>query len=153
MPLTIRSQSIKLKCVNDFVNGRKVDLLSETIEPHFYEVRVIGSFYNEMDFRLFPFEELNLSIEIEPQSPLEVDQLQLRIDPETGIDEVAKVPGWLVGEYTITSDDHDYGGGEVYSRVTVDFRKTDLSRRSSQVWHQLHTEQARRHRRTRTVGR
>ena len=104
----------------DFINGRKVDLLSESIEPHFYEVRVIGSFYNEMDFRLFPFEQLKLSIEIEPNTPLDVNQLQLRFDPETGIDEVAKVPGWQIGEYSISSENHDYGNDEIYSRVIMD---------------------------------
>jgi hypothetical protein len=105
----------------DFTNARDISMDSEYIEPHYYEIRVRGTFFNEMDFSNFPFEKLNLVIEVEPQAPYMADQIQLVLDPNSGIDHTAKVPGWSTGEFDLTVEDYAYEEDEVFSRYTATF--------------------------------
>lgn len=105
----------------DFINAREVKLDAELIEPHFYEVRVRGTFFNEMDFTHYPFEKLNLLIEVEPQTPNDISQWKFVLDPTSEIDVTAKVPGWKTGAFEISTIEHSYDEDETFSRFTANF--------------------------------
>ena len=105
----------------DFINAREVKLDAESVEPHFYEVRVRGTFFNEMDFTLYPFEKLNLLIEVEPQLPNDISKWKFVLDPTSEIDVTAKVPGWNTGAFELTAVEHSYDADETYSRFTANF--------------------------------
>jgi hypothetical protein len=105
----------------DFTNAGEIDMDSELIEPHYYEVRIRGTFFNEMDFRHYPFEKLNLIIEVEPKAPNDIEQLQLVLDPTSEIDSTAKVLGWNTGSFELNTVDHAYDKDEIFSRFTANF--------------------------------
>ena len=105
----------------DFVNAKKIELKSEVIEPHYYETRVQGTFRNAMDFRDFPFEELNLMVTVEPTAPSTAENVIFILDPESIIDSSASVPGFEVGVFEIKTEKYTYTDGEVYDRFIADF--------------------------------
>jgi hypothetical protein len=49
----------------DFTNGENIAVIASNDEHDFIEIRVQGTFYSEYDFRNYPFEKLDLSIEVE----------------------------------------------------------------------------------------
>ena len=105
----------------DFTNAREIEMDAEWIEPHFYEVRVRGTFFNEMDFSKYPFERLNLLIEVEPVTPYESNQFQFVLDPNAEIDITAKVPGWNTGQFELAVSEHMYDEDEIFSRFIANF--------------------------------
>lgn len=106
----------------DFINGKDEQFSSEYLASNIFEQRVRGTFVNNMDFHDFPFEKINLKIDIEPVTPWNTDHVKLAIDPASGIDSTANVPGWYVSDPKFSVTEHSYGqSGEEYSRYTAEF--------------------------------
>lgn len=104
----------------NFVNSRDIEISSEIIEKKFYAARVTGTFFTEMDFRNFPFEKLDLMIEIQPENA-DIKEIKFVIGLDSGILETAKVPGWESGEVKITVEDIELDEANVYSRFSANF--------------------------------
>jgi len=114
-----------------FINTDDVNLSSIIIEPHYYEARVSGKFFGDMDFRNYPFEELNLLVEIEPSyttPTIDVpvrhkvsDSIVFLLDPASTIDISATIPGWLLEKFSINVEEHEYGDEEINSRFVANF--------------------------------
>ncbi|MCH9658445.1 hypothetical protein K0U27_07090 [archaeon] len=105
----------------DFVNSKEIEIESETVEPHFYEARIQGTFRNNMDFHNFPFEKLNLQMTIEPTAPNTAENVIFVLDPESIIDPAVGVPGFEIGVLQIMSKEFTYTDGEKYDRFIADF--------------------------------
>ena len=66
----------------NFINGRHIEFDAESAEEKYWEVKVRGEFFNEMDFRNFPFETLNLKIEIESEGTVRtLDKIRFVLNP------------------------------------------------------------------------
>ena len=75
-----------------------------------------------MDFRDFPFEKIKLKVDIEPVTPWNTDKVLLRVDPASGIDSTANVPGWFVTDPNFSINTKTYGTSqEEYSRYTAEY--------------------------------
>lgn len=106
----------------DFVNGKDEKISSQYLASNIYEHRVRGTFINTMDFRDFPFEKIKLKVDIEPVTPWNADRVLLQVDPASGIDSTANVPGWFVTEPNFSINTKTYGlSQEEYSRYTAEF--------------------------------
>ncbi len=95
-------------------NGYVIDKTGQNIDPHFYKVLIRGSFFSDVDFRNYPFDEINLHIHMEPYYPLTADKVVFqvneeysRINPET-----VSVPGWTMGEPTFSAYTTTYPWGD-----------------------------------------
>jgi hypothetical protein len=96
----------------EFMNG-KATIEPITVEPHYYEARVKGTFLNNMDFH--PFEQIHLTVEVEGLD--ERQSLVLVADRnESGIDSLINIPGWNLVEMTQNVLVHGYPDGKEYSR-------------------------------------
>lgn len=107
-----------------FINsdaGTTIQDLTEHIEPHYYEARVQGTFFNEMDFSQFPFEKLNFIVEVEPDSGKSNLPITFVLEAEPGIDSTAKVPGWEIDQYTLSTTTHTYDEEETTSRFIANY--------------------------------
>ncbi len=98
----------------DFTNGHVEDVSGVVTEPHFHKFKVRGVFYNAMDFRNYPFENLDLAIHMEPYYPNTQDKLVFTVNHEySGISssETTSVPGWEIGSprFTINSAEYPWG--------------------------------------------
>jgi len=95
-------------------NGYVIDLTGEAIEPHFYKVLMRGSFFSEVDFRNYPFDEIVLHIHMEPYYPLTADKIEFRVNEEySRINrETVSVPGWTLGEPTFSAYTTTYPWGD-----------------------------------------
>jgi len=113
---------------------------------HYYDIMVSETFYADMDFKKFPFERLDLSVIVEPSydvvplgdpfgypSGSRNDTIQFHRWPFTalkpegpppefkiGVYDVPS-PGYEIGGYNITVDDHTYSEGDTYSRYEATF--------------------------------
>lgn len=106
----------------DFVNGKDEKISSQYLASNIYEHRVRGTFINTMDFRDFPFEKIKLKVDIEPVTPWNTDRVLLQVDPASGIDSTANVPGWFVTEPNFSINTKTYGTSqEEYSRYTAEY--------------------------------
>ena len=105
----------------NFINARNLEYTNITVEPHLYEVQVKGTFFNEMEFEDFPFERLIMAIEVEPVRPYTSDLAYFVIDPDSDIDETAKVPGWETGEYQLRVEEYAYDETDQFPRFTAEF--------------------------------
>ena len=106
----------------DFVNGKDEKISSQYLASNIYEHRVRGTFINTMDFRDFPFEKIKLKVDIEPVTPWNADRVLLQVDPASGIDSTANVPGWFVTEPNFSINTKTYGTSqEEYSRYTAEY--------------------------------
>ncbi len=95
-------------------NGYIIDLSGQSIDPHFYKVLIQGSVFSEVDFRNYPYDEINLAIHIEPYFPLTADRVIFRVNEEysrINLDTVS-VPGWTMGEPTFSSYTTTYPWGD-----------------------------------------
>lgn len=77
----------------DFINGKDLDFSSQYLGSNIFEQRVQGVFVGPMDFHDFPFEKIHLTIELEPVTPFSTEYLFLSVDPASGIDSTADIPG------------------------------------------------------------
>ena len=105
-----------------FVNGKDITISSELIEPHYYEARIEGKFFNDFDFHDFPFEKINLVVEIESDNiEANNEHIVFVLDPESNVDESAKVTGWILEEFSISVVDHYYDLNDTTSQFVADF--------------------------------
>jgi hypothetical protein len=104
----------------DFINGRTLDFSSQYLGSNIFEQRVQGYFVGPMNFHDFPFEKIHLTIELEPETPFNTDCVFLSVDPTSGIDTTADVPGWTISKSTFQVVNNTYGD-ETYSRYIADF--------------------------------
>jgi len=105
----------------DFINGRlPLTESSQSLTENIFEMRVSGIFVGPMDFHKFPFEKIDLSIEIEPVTPFNTDCVFLSVDPASGIDDTADVPGWFMSEPKFEVVENKYGE-ETYSRYVANY--------------------------------
>lgn len=105
----------------DFINGRNVDYSSQYLGSNIFEERVQGTFVGEMDFHDFPFEKIKLQIQLEPATPMTTEHVILSVDPASGIDDTANVPGWFISEPTFTVVENNYSNGDTYSRYIAEY--------------------------------
>ncbi len=106
----------------DFINGKSLEFSSQYLGSNLFEQRVQGTFVGPMDFHDFPFEKIHLRVELEPVTPFNTDYLVFSVDPASGIDNTADIPGWFISEPTFLITENVYGqGGEPYSRYVADF--------------------------------
>ena len=89
----------------DLTNGYLVDKTGENIDPHFYKVKIRGEFFNEIDFRNYPYDKLILAIHIEPYFPLTTERVEFRVNEEYSAinPDTVSVPGWTMGEPTFAA--------------------------------------------------
>ncbi len=98
----------------EFMNGKAV-LEPITVEPHYYEARVKGTFLNNLDFHQYPFEQLHLTVAVEGMD--ERENLILVADrEESGIDGLISIPGWNLIGSTQDVTVHKYPDEKEYSR-------------------------------------
>jgi hypothetical protein len=106
----------------DFINGKSLEFSSQYLGSNIYEQRVQGTFVGPMDFHDFPFEKIHLRVELEPVTPFNTDYVVLSVDPSSGIDNTANIPGWFISEPTFTVSEQQYGNDENnYDRYVADF--------------------------------
>jgi hypothetical protein len=79
----------------DFTNGYVISRGGVSTEPHFHKFEVHGVFFEEFDFRDYPFEKMDLSVHVEPYFPITTDKMIFQINDEfSGINTaLVKVPG------------------------------------------------------------
>ena len=83
----------------DYTNGNIIRISGQNLEPHFYKEKVQGVFFNDIDFRNYPFEEINLAIHIETFFPVTADDVIFTINQEymaPELYETVSVPGWEI---------------------------------------------------------
>lgn len=98
----------------EFMNG-KATMETITVEPHYYEMRVKGTFLKNMDFHQYPFEQLYLTIEVEGID--DANNLVLVADDEhSGVDGLVNIPGWNLLGFTSDTATHFYPDGKEFSR-------------------------------------
>ncbi len=103
-----------------FTNSKVTHLESDYMEEHYYEVRVRGTFFNVLDWSLFPFEKIELNVEIEPNSPYFIENTVLIVDEELiGIDDKVNVVGWKLLEPVFEIDTHEYENYGSFSRFVA----------------------------------
>jgi len=106
----------------DFTNGIIEERSSQFTEEHYYEERIRGKFFGEMDFRNFPFETIVLDVELEPVRPWTISHGVFNVDPDSGIDYTANVPGWILEKSNFEVVNHSYEDEEeTYSRFMANF--------------------------------
>jgi len=96
----------------EFVNGRipEEGISGEYCSSDYYEYKVHGTFYNIMNFENYPFEILELNIEIESISPGYSTVVKLKdFGLAEVIDESINVPGWRITPF-VSVEDHTYPG-------------------------------------------
>lgn len=103
----------------DFMNAQRITVDQSTLEPNYYEVRVRGTFLKNMDFRNYPFDKQQVTVEVEGFET--VDKLVFVPDTAaSGHDSLINVPGWNIGENESTILVHQYPDG-AYSRYMFSF--------------------------------
>ncbi len=105
----------------DFLNGKDIQFLSQYLGSNIFEERVQGTFFGEMDFHDFPFEKVSLRVELEPVTTINTDNVVFSVDPKSGVDATANIPGWFISEPTFHVTENTYVVGESYSRYVAEF--------------------------------
>lgn len=95
------------------------DLIKEKfMQKHYYEEKVTGKFYTDIDLHNYPIADIKLPIEIEATYPW--DSSILIFNPvEVNIESKTHVVGLSYDEPTIESHIHRYPDGVEYSRIIV----------------------------------
>lgn len=98
----------------DLTNGYVIDMTGTNIEPHFYKTKIRGAFFSDVDFRNYPYDEINLAIHIEPYFPLVTNQVVFKVNEDYSLvnPDTVSVPGWSMGEPTFSSYTTTYPWGD-----------------------------------------
>ena len=98
----------------DLTNGYVIDMTGTNIEPHFYKTKIRGAFFSDVDFRNYPYDEINLSIHIEPYFPLVTNQVVFKVNEDYSLvnPDTVSVPGWTMGEPTFSTYTTTYPWGD-----------------------------------------
>ncbi|AIC16417.1 hypothetical protein NVIE_021530 [Nitrososphaera viennensis EN76] len=109
----------KQKPTFDFMNSMNAKIEPSRVEPNYYEVRVKGTFLKNMDFRNYPFDTQQVTVEVEGFET--VDKLVFVPDTAaSGYDSLINVPGWNLGETEQSVIVHQYPD-QSYSRYIFSF--------------------------------
>lgn len=111
----------------DYMNAQRITVEPSRIEPDYWEARVKGTFLKNMDFRNYPFDKQQATVEVEGFET--VDKLVFVPDARnSGFDYLINVPGWNLGNSYSEVAVHDYPD-ESYSRYifTFDIERAPLS--------------------------
>jgi hypothetical protein len=103
----------------DFMNSMNAKVEPSRIEPNYYEVRVKGTFLKNMDFRNYPFDTQQVTVEVEGFDTTD----KLVFVPDTaasGYDSLVNVPGWNLGETKSSVVVHRYPD-QSFSRYIFSF--------------------------------
>lgn len=97
----------------DFTNGYVISSSGMNIDPDFHKVKVHGVFFEELDFRDYPFEKMKLSVHVEPYFPITADNMVFQVNNEySGLDTATvKVPGWEIGAPSFDTRVDSYAWG------------------------------------------
>jgi len=98
----------------EFINGAPTKYEIAVDEEGYLEYRVRGDFIKAFDFSQYPFENQELSVQLEHKF-LDSKQLIYVSDASSTIDPEATVSGWNIGSFETSIDEHSYGTEE-YSR-------------------------------------
>ncbi len=98
----------------DLTNGYVIDKTGTNIEPHFYKTKIRGAFFSDVDFRNYPYDEINLAIHIEPYFPLVTNQVVFQVNEDYSLinPDTVSVPGWTMGEPTFSTYTTTYPWGD-----------------------------------------
>jgi len=98
----------------DLTNGYVIDKTGTNIDPHFYKTKIRGAFFSDVDFRNYPYDEINLSIHIEPYFPLVTNQVVFKVNEDYSLinPDTVSVPGWTMGEPTFSTYTTTYPWGD-----------------------------------------
>jgi hypothetical protein len=109
----------KQKPAFDFMNSMNAKVEPSRTEPNYYEVRVKGTFLKNMDFRNYPFDTQQVTVEVEGFET--VDRLVFVPDTaSSGYDGLVNVPGWNLGKTEQSVIVHQYPD-QSYSRYIFSF--------------------------------
>jgi hypothetical protein len=111
----------------DFMNSMNARVEPSRIEPSYYEVRVKGTFLKNMDFRNYPFDTQQVTVEVEGFE--NTDKLVFVPDTvSSGYDNLINVPGWNLGQTRQNVILHQYPD-QSYSRYifSFDIQRSPLS--------------------------
>jgi hypothetical protein len=109
----------KNKPTFDFMNSMNAKVDVSRVEANYYETRVKGTFLKNMDFRNYPFDKQQISVEVEGFDT--VDKLVFVPDTQaSGYDSLINVPGWHLGETHQNVIVHQYPDS-AYSRYIFSF--------------------------------
>ena len=106
----------------DFTNGYVISTAGVNTEPDFHKFEVHGVFFEELDYRNYPFEKMDLTVHIEPYFPITTDIMTFQVNDEfSGIDSVTvKVPGWEIGTPSFETSTNYYSWGD-FPHLTATF--------------------------------
>ncbi|MEO9294489.1 MAG: hypothetical protein ABI347_02700 [Nitrososphaera sp.] len=111
----------------DFMNSMNARVEPSRAEPNYYEVRVKGTFLKNMDFRNYPFDTQQVTVEVEGFETTD----RLVFVPDTassGYDSLINLPGWSLGQTKSSVIVHQYPD-QTYSRYifSFDIQRSPLS--------------------------
>ena len=84
----------------DFTNGYVINTYGTSTTQHFYKTQIHGIFFEDNDYRDYPFENMVLTVHIEPFFPLTAEDIVFGISEEnSGVNfSTITVPGWRISE-------------------------------------------------------
>jgi hypothetical protein len=98
----------------EFINGAPTKYEIAVDEEGYLEYRVRGDFIKAFDFTQYPFENQELTVQLEHKH-LDYSELVYVSDPSSTIDPEATVTGWDIASFETSINEHSYGT-EAYSR-------------------------------------
>jgi hypothetical protein len=110
-----------------FVNGKSIKSDTTFTDEHYHEERIRGTFFNKLDWKAYPFEQVDLNIEMEPDMPYHIENAVFTLDVnKTGIDEQVNVVGWEIRNPTFEIVEHNYEDWHSFSRfvATIHIERT-----------------------------
>ncbi len=104
-----------------FMNARDIEISNPHITQNYYEVRVRGHFFTQLDFQDFPYEKHKLTVEVEPKIPYDktrfvFDNAKTQVDSNLSISPNLKMIGATSKAVT-----HTYFDGLEFSRMVSTF--------------------------------
>lgn len=105
----------------DFTNGYVKSMSGQFTETNFHKVLIHAIFFDEFDFREYPFEQIDLSIHFEPYYPLTSENVSFSANEEfTGLTIASgHVPGYNVGEISMEITETELAWGSFPHLQTV----------------------------------
>ena len=96
-------------------NGKTIDYLdnsdaSGTSDISYYEQRKQGVFYSDMNFHNFPFETLELVLEIEAPDPCTIDAVMFSQEQSYFYTQDVTIPGWNIVKSDFNIETQKYTG-------------------------------------------
>ncbi|MEW6035091.1 MAG: hypothetical protein AB1529_00620 [Candidatus Micrarchaeota archaeon] len=103
----------------EFINGRALSVEKVIDEPAEKFYRIQASLQDPVDFRRFPFDSHDLTIEIEDKERTK-DELAFTVDDaQSGVEPSIQFVGWKLDGYDAKVEDHYYPPyGETFSKYT-----------------------------------